>query len=270
MKNAFWVVIVLVVLVACTREGSPLFLRRKLSLVLFVPENSPVTRAVIPDETLITDCNILVYNSYGDLEERVFVPSRSLQLRDGCFNYDLQLLQDVPYTVVCAFNLGYALPAMTLEEARAYRFHLAYPDEFSRGLPMVAVRETVVPGDTLRLQAKRLMARLDLDIRTAGVPEDVLLKLTDVEVLGCPSSATLFPGSHVRDTFSRGVVLPFTDAPMSLYVLENLGEGMSLDIRAEYQGPDLHTDPGGRIHYRASLPPLERNCVYPITIKVTP
>jgi len=259
------VVIVMVVLTACTRKS----FRNETALIVFL-HSEVFTRAGFPDENLISDCNILVFNPYGDLEERVYTPARSLRAPDGRLTYNVRLLRDVPYTVVCAFNLGYALPAMTLEEARAYRYHLAHPEEYGRGLPMVAVREDVVPGDSIHLRAKRLMARVDVDLRADNVPEDVLLKFTDVEVGGCPSSATLFPGSHAVDTFSRGFVHSFADAPMSLYVLENLDEGMSLDIRAEYQGPDLHTDPGWRIHYRAALPPLERNCVYPITIKVTP
>lgn len=256
----------MVLLAACTRssQGDT----AKSSLILCVDE-VVATRAVSPEETLISDCNILIFNPYGDLEERVFIPSRSLRMRDGRFRYDVRLLRDVPYTVLCAFNMGYALPAMTLPQAREYRFFLAYPDEFTHGLPMVALCENTVPGDSLHLKAKRLVARIDLEVHKDEVPEGVVFKVTDVEVTGCPSSATLFPGSVVRETFSRGYVHTCDgfDHPMSLYVLENLGEGTALDIRVQYQGPDFNTPPGDKLHYRIPLPPLERNFIYPIIVK---
>lgn len=264
MKKAL-MVFVMVLLAACTRSPQTV-----ITSFAFILKEASATRAVSPEETLLSDCNILVFNPYGDLEERVYVPSRSLRAPDGSLRYNVRLLRDVPYTVLCAFNLGYALPAMTLSQAREYRFSLAYPDEYTHGLPMVALREHVVPGDSLQLRAQRLMARIDLQLCKEEVPEDVSFKITDVEVTGCPSSATLFPGSVVRDTFSRGLVFPLDgfESPVRLYVLENLGEGTGLDIRAEYQGPELNTGPGEKLHYRLPLPPLERNCVYPVTATI--
>lgn len=275
MIRKLFMVFVWVVLAGCSR---PILLSDciQCTLISCLPY-SFATRAANPDDLKITDCNILVYNAFGDLEERVFLPARSLQVDDGELRYRLQLLQDVPYTIVCAYNFGFALPAMTLAEARSYRYYMAYPDEYSRGLPMVAVRDAVMPGDTLQLQMRRLMARVDLQVDRSGLPADAFLKITDVEVTGCPCSATLFPGSRVEETFRQGFlhhnreVQPLNRSEedgisetVSLYILENLGEGTGVEIRAEYHSDMEDTGPGERRRFHLDLPPLERNGVYPV------
>jgi len=262
--------VLLVVLVACTRKEAHL---SETILILSLADDIP-TRAAIPDETRISDCNILVFNSFGDLEEKVFVPYRAMK---PDLQYKIPLLRNASYTLLCALNLGYELPFMNLEEARSYRFHLAYPDAYSQGLPMVALQEDYVPGDTLRMRARRLMARVDLQLDHSALPRDVFVKVTDVEVKNCPSSATLFPGSCAKETFYQGFTHRNTEVQplnrpgadglsetLALYILETVTEGSWLEIRAEYHSPDFHTDPGERVSYRLDLPPLERNAVYPV------
>ena len=270
------IILIWVVLTACTR-GAVIPHLDKTTLILESPQFSIPTRASSPDETRITDCNILVFNPYGDLEERIFVPERSLRAEDGYLKYEVNLLRDVPYTVLVALNLGYALPQMTLDEARTYRYHMAYPDEYSRGLPMAALREEVTPGDSIRLRAQRLMARVDLQLDRRQLSDDIFLKVTDVEVGGSASSVQLFPGSVAEDVFRQGFTHRNTEVQalnrfdasglsesVSLYVLENLAEGSYVEIKAEYHSDDQHTEAGERVTYRFDLPPLRRNGVYPV------
>jgi hypothetical protein len=211
------------------------------------------------------------------MEERIFIPNRALRAEDGYLKYEVRLLRDVPYTLLVALNLGYALPQMTLDEARTYRYHMAYPDEYSRGLPMVALREAVTPGDSIHLRAQRLMARVDLQLDRRQLSDDIFLKVTDVEVGGSASSVQLFPGSVAEDVFRQGFThrneevqaLNRFDAAglsetVSLYVLENLAEGSHVEIKAEYHSDDQHTEAGERVTYRFDLPPLRRNGVYPV------
>lgn len=272
MRKVF-IILIWVVLTACTRET----LRVNSTLILLANQQEFSTRAPSPDEIRITDCNILVFNPYGDMEERIFIPDRALRAEDGYLKYEVRLLRDVPYTVLVALNLGYALPQMTLDEARTYRYHMAYPDEYSRGLPMVALREAVTPGDSIHLRAQRLMARVDLQLDRRQLSDDIFLKVTDVEVGGSASSVQLFPGSVAEDVFRQGFThrneevqaLNRFDAAglsetVSLYVLENLAEGSCVEIKAEYHSDDQHTEAGERVTYRFDLPPLRRNGVYPV------
>lgn len=272
MRKVF-IILIWVVLTACTRET----LRVNSTLILLANQQEFSTRAPSPDEIRITDCNILVFNPYGDMEERIFIPDRALRAEDGYLKYEVRLIRDVPYTLLVALNLGYALPQMTLDEARTYRYHMAYPDEYSRGLPMVALREAVTPGDSIHLRAQRLMARVDLQLDRRQLSDDIFLKVTDVEVGGSASSVQLFPGSVAEDVFRQGFThrneevqaLNRFDAAglsetVSLYVLENLAEGSYVEIKAEYHSDDQHTEAGERVTYRFDLPPLRRNGVYPV------
>ena len=261
-------ILLLFVAVACTRKDSYARLFSETELILRTPLNSP-TRAANPDELRISDCNILIYNAFGDLEERSYYKEGTV--------YNTRLLRDVPYTIIAAANLGYALPALALEEARQYRYHLAYPDEYSRGMPMAVVLENVVPGPKRELQLERLMARIDLEVDRSDLPPGILIKITDASVGNCPSSVTLFPGSEALDCFTRGFThsntevdgLNRTDGLTSLYVLENCKDNTYVELKAEYHSDEYHTDPGERVTYRIPLQELRRNTVYPVTVSLS-
>ena len=255
--------------------------------------NTLLTRALEPDELRISDYNLLIFNAFGLLEEQIFVPHRELQLVEGAVCYETTLLQEVPYTIFAAANLGYALPRLSLEEARAYRYHLAYPDEYSQGLPMAACLEGCRTGKDGRLDLplERLMARIDIDVDRRELDAGVRLVFTEARLGNCPSSVRLFGESKAENdrqvflngfTKSGGEVQALNgdialglSGTVSLYLLENcqgtLLEGVSRDrdkiltdglypsvcsyveLKAEYYSESWHTRPGGRLVYRFYL-----------------
>ena len=280
----------LVVLAACTRDyEQPL-----VSLaVILTPQGFCPTRAGDPDDTRITDYNLYIFNAFGVLEERVFVPYRSLKLTDGKVRYNTTLLRDVPYTILAAANLGYELPFRTLEEAREYRYHMAYPDEFTQGIPMAAFVEEVTLGDDslLEVPLERLMARIELSIDRSQLQADVQFKVTDVRVGACPSSVQLIGPSKVngpQETFNLGYgktgsqVSALNEGSgaglsrsVNVYLLENcqgdllnsvltdsgkvFAEGTYqsicsyIELKAEYHSPVWNTRAGDKIIYRFYL-----------------
>lgn len=241
----------------------------KTSLILEAGESLPPTRASNPDETLVTDWNVFVFNAYGGLEEKAFVTR-------GEREYTLTLFRDVPYTILAAANMGYPLPIGSLEEARAFRYHLSYPDEYSRGLPMVAWLEDVLPTERMELALRRLMARIDFSVDRKELPADVLVKVVELSVRGCPSSARLYPGSEAEDTFREGFLKRYgeveeanrTGGVVSLYVLENCAPGTSVVVKTESHSPEGHTDLGKTVSYEIPLDELVRNTVYPVVLRV--
>ena len=280
----------LIVLAACTREDEqPLV---SLALILN-PQGFCSTRAGDPDDTRITDYNLYIFNAFGVLEERVFVPYRSLKLVDGKVQYSTTLLKDVPYTILAAANLGYELPFRTLEEAREFRYHMAYPDEFTQGIPMSAFVEEITLGDDglLEVPLERLMARIELSIDRSQLQADIQFKVTDVRVGACPSSVQLIGPSKVsgpQETFNLGYgktgsqVSALNEGSgaglsrsVNVYLLENC-QGDLLDnvltdsgkiftdgtyqsicsyieLKAEYHSPTQHTRVGDRLIYRFYL-----------------
>lgn len=279
----------LVVLGACSREQEPTV---SIALILNT-QGSYATRAGDPDDIRITDYNLYIFNAFGVLEERVFVPYRSLKLVDGKVQYNTTLLRDVPYTILATANLGYELPFRTLDEAREYRYHMAYPDEFTQGIPMAAYQEGITVGDDAMLEVplERLMARIELSIDRSQLQADVQFKVTEVRVGACPSSVQLVGPSKVsgpQETFNRGYGKTGTEVSalnegsgaglsrsVCVYLLENC-QGDLLDnvitdsgkvfadgtyqdicsyieIKAEYHSPTWHTRVGDRIIYRFYL-----------------
>lgn len=189
-KHLLYLFAVWFVLVECTREETPIVF---VSFSL-VPSQSLQTRANDPDEDRIADYNLFIFNAYGLLEEKVYVSSRQLEMENGVVTHHTRLMQNVPYTILAAANLGYELPCRTLAEAKAYRYHMAYPDEFTPGVPMATVLDNVRVGEDSHfpLPLKRLMARVDLRIDRTALDPDVSFTVRSVQVGGSPSSVQLF------------------------------------------------------------------------------
>ena len=116
-KYLLYLLSVLLVPVGCTRTETPTI---SVCFSLFT-SGSPRTRANDPDEDRIADYNLFIFNAYGLLEEKVYVSSRQMQTENGVVVHHTRLMQNVPYTILAAANLGYELPCRTLAEAKAYR-----------------------------------------------------------------------------------------------------------------------------------------------------
>ena len=275
------VLIVMVVLAACTRETAP-SPYVDTTLILGLADDIP-TRADMPDEVKTTDWNLLIFNAFGDLEEHVYVPSHA----GYSLSHTTRLLREVPYTIIATANLGYQLPIHCLSDALEYRYRLVRPEDYRQGIPMAVVLEEVLVTEQMSLQLERLMARMDLRMDRRELEADVLLKVTEVSIGNCPSSVSLFPGSGVEtasQTFQQGFTLKDAEVDalnrdsadalsgtVSLYLLENVNPTHEsfLEIKAQYHSPDYHTTPGEPLTYRVPLGEVRRNTVYPIIVSVS-
>ena len=255
-------------------------------------ESSAPTRSALPDETLVSDVNLLVYNAEGLLEERQFLSGRQLTVTDGAVRLKTGFLQGVPYDVFVAANVGYALPALDRKAVESYRFHLAYPDEYSRGMPMSARLDGYVNEgeEELFLPLVRTMARIDLNLDRTKLNSDVTFTVTSVRIGNGPSSVLLFGDSRAESAsqvFAGGFSLegrqvqalnvdqaPGVSGRISLYLPENLqgdllqtnderekffsegpyGQVCSyLEIRGSYHSDSFHTRAGEPLIYRFYL-----------------
>lgn len=212
-----------------------------------------------PDPVLISDFNILIYNAHGVLEESVFVPERELT---EAF-YSTTLMAGQPFTVLAAANLGYALGNLTLEEALSFRHYLAYPDEYSHGIPMAAVYEGEAPEPVVKIGLERLMGAVDVRLDKSGLDTDVKLTVKEIRIGNCPVWAMLFSPGKAVQFFSNGFSLSGTalypldrGEAVRLYLLENLsGENPSsyVEIKSVYSSPECHTAAGEYLIYRFYL-----------------
>jgi hypothetical protein len=81
MRRAGVLLLVLSLMIGCDSRDQE---ERYAGTVLVLdPESSAPTRSVPPDETLVSDINLAIYNSEGLLEERRFLSGRQLSVTDG-------------------------------------------------------------------------------------------------------------------------------------------------------------------------------------------
>ena len=290
MRRAGVLLLVLSLMIGCDnrdRDG-----RFAETVLVLECEGSTPTRSTLPDETLVSDINLLIYNSEGLLEERRFLSGRQLSATDGTVRLKTGLLKGVPYDIFVAANIGYALPVLTRKDVETYRYHLAYPDEYSRGMPMSAHLDGYVnEGETeVLLPLVRTMARIDLTIDRTKLDSDVSFQVTSVHVGNGPSSVRLFGDSRAESAsqvFAGGFSLEgrqvqalnidqYTgvSGSVSLYLPENLqGDLLSardergkvfsegqydkvcsyLEIRGSYHSDSWHTRAGEPLMYRFYL-----------------
>lgn len=251
-------------------------------------EDGVRTKSQLPDDQLVSDINLLIYNENGLLEEKRFFSRRQWDGRQ----LKTALLTEAPYDIFVCANLGYALPDLSREAMETYRYHLAYPDEYGQGIPMCARLDgyTSHGASSVHLSLVRTMARIDLSLDRSLLNADVSFLVTDVRIGGCPSSVRLFGDSKAESTaqvFAGGFSLtgrqvqPLNieqtfgrSGTVSLYLLENLqgdlletgkevekvlGENRLaevcsyLEIRGSYHSDTWHTRPGEPLVYRFYL-----------------
>ena len=250
------------------------------------------TRSALPDDRLVSDVNLLIYNAEGLLEERRYWSARQLTVTDGAVRIPTNLLAGVPYDIFVAANLGYALQPLSREAVESYRYHMAYPDEYSRGMPMSGRLDGCVTGGEaeVRIPLVRTMARIDLNLDRTKLDSDVTFQVTSVVIGNGPSSVMLFQDSKAESAtqvFAGGFSLdgrqvqalnldesPGVSGTVSLYLPENLQgdlldtgderekvftEGQYdkvcsyLEIRGSYHSGSWHTRAGEPLVYRFYL-----------------
>lgn len=283
-------VLLLSLVIGCNswdRDGK----RAGTALVLDVCCGIP-TRSSLPDDRLVSDINLLIYNAEGLLEEQRYLNARQFTVEEGTIPLKTTLLTGVAYDIFVAANIGYALPALSRRAVDSYRYYFAYPDEYSRGIPMSARLDAYVSGGEaeVRIPLVRTMARIDLALDRTELRSDVNFQVTSVTIGNGPSSVLLFGDSKAESAtqvFSSGFTLegrqvqalnidqsPGVSGTVSLYLPENLqgdlletdeetekhftegpyGQICSyLEIRGTYHSDNWHTRAGEPLIYRFYL-----------------
>ena len=239
--------------------------RAGTALVLDVESRIP-TRSSLPDDRLVSDINLLIYNAEGLLEERRYLTARQFTVQDGTIPVKTTLLTDVAYDIFIAANLGYALPALSREAVETYRYYLAYPDEYSRGMPMSARLDGYVSGEEeeVRIPLVRAMARIDLVLDRTELRSDVTFQVTSVTIGNGPSSVRLFGDSKAESAtqvFSGGFTLDGRQVQaLNIDQFPGISGAISLYLPENLQGDLLDTDDETEKHF--SEGPYGRVCSY--------
>lgn len=249
------------------------------------------SRSDTPDETRISDLNLFAFREDSELEERLWISSRQFR-EDG--EYSMALPKGLAYSLYACVNFGYEIRDVhSRDDLERYRYYMAYPDEYSRGIPMSGIAEIDGETDDVTIPLERMMAKISLRIDRRELDKDVRFNVYSVLVGNTPRSASAFGTSRVQgemDTFSRGFDRTGTQADglnrirgetseeVSVYLLENLqGDRPDfpsyIEIRAEYNSSSRYTPPGEYLIYRFHLGSgpgnydVQRNFHYRFTVR---
>lgn len=192
-----------------------------------------------PPEYDIHDLCIFIFDEYGDLEEEAYFPKIQ---GTGEYTYRSYLVAGKRYTICACANTGYRIKAETLEELEAAEYHLAYPDEYSHGIPMAGsteVRRAEKEGSII-LQLERLMAKISLRIDRSRLSEGVDMDVTEVRIGNCPKKVTMFTESRVEDAeacFITGLVRKEDETyPLNTYGTDGVSGEVDLYMLENMQG----------------------------------
>lgn len=219
---------------------------KKVLCRIAVNDGDYASKAMDPDEERISDVSIMIFDERGDAEE-------CLWLQNGQKTAEVSLVVGKRYSFRACANFGYRTYADHIDELDETIYYMAYPDEYSQGMPMYAEIDNIRIGEdaSVELRLQRLMAKISLRMDRRRLSEGVEMNVLGVRIGNCPKSVKVFGKNTVsshdqcfgmgfsRDDVQTAVLNTIRQDDISgtvtLYMLENMQgdiEG-SIDSDAE-------------------------------------
>lgn len=219
---------------------------KKVLCRIAVNDGDYASKAMDPDEERISDVSIMIFDERGDAEE-------CLWLQNGQTTTEVSLVVGKRYSFRACANFGYRTYADHIDELDETIYYMAYPDEYSQGMPMYAEIDNIRIGEdaSVELKLQRLMAKISLRMDRRRLSEGVEMNVLGVRIGNCPKSVKVFGKNTVsshdqcfgmgfsRDDIQTAVLNTIRQDDISgtvtLYMLENMQgdiEG-SIDSDAE-------------------------------------
>lgn len=211
------------------------------------------TRSMDPEENKISDLNVFLFNSEGYLEYSKFISRREfVAAGDGTAEIQLRTILGQQCAVYVCANFGYEINGISsIEDLESSRYYLAYPDEYSKGIPMTGKWTGTVKsaGSAIDIGLVRMMSKISLRIDRSALSPGIKMNIRSVEIKQCPKSALLFGKSkaeNATDVFQNGFIKTYAEADelnveasegvsreVSLYMLENMQGDILKGITSE-------------------------------------
>ena len=199
----------------------------------------PDVRSEYPDENLITDISLLIFDETGAAEECIF-------LGNGLLHYTTKLVTNKEYRFCACANFGYPVYADHIDELQEITYRAAYPDEYHEGIPMYAEEEMLIcNGTALDISLKRLMAKISIRMDRSLLDKDVEMNIRSARIGNCPRYVTPFRDSrngNADDSFPLGFSLDDVQtADLNFSIGNGLSKEVSLFMFENMQGKsDVH------------------------------
>ena len=206
---------------------------KKVLCRIAVNDGDYASKAMDPDEERISDVSIMIFDERGDAEE-------CLWLQNGQKTAEVSLVVGKRYSFRACANFGYRTYADHIDELDETIYYMAYPDEYSQGMPMYAEIDNIRIGEdaSVELKLQRLMAKISLRMDRRRLSEGVEMNVLGVRIGNCPKSVKVFGKNTVsshdqcfgmgfsRDDVQTAVLNTIRQDDISgtvtLYMLENM------------------------------------------------
>ena len=228
--------------VGCARIGTPE--EKEVMCRISVEDIGYAVKAMDPDENMISDVSIMIFDERGEAEECLWLPN-------GETSTEIPLVLGKTYSFRACANFGYRTFADHISELDETVFYMAYPDEYSKGMPMYACADGIRIGNdaSVSLKMKRLMAKISLRMDRRKLSDGVEMNVVGVRIGNCPKSVKVFGTNAVSNHdqcfgigFSRNdaqtaVLNTLTkddlSGTVSLYMLENMQGDMPESLASD-------------------------------------
>lgn len=219
-----------------------------------------MTRAIDPDEEMISDISLMIFDETGAAEDCFWLPR-------GKRECTARLIMDKEYTFCACANFGYQVYADHIDELEEITFHMAYPDEYREGIPMYSMEKVRITGEPeVTLNLKRLMAKISLRIDRSRLDKDVEMHVRSVRIGNCPRMANVFTQSRVRDGddcfpagFTRGAL---EAAGLNINASKGMSKEISLYMLENMQGEIPHSVTSDSDKVFDKDDPMREKCSY--------
>lgn len=251
-------------IVGCDME--PCSITRQMTPVRF--ETGTVCRAYDPEESLLTDLNLYIFNERQQIEQHIYLKLKDLQTSGNGYSYQVSLLKGCRYSIYAFANAGWKQKFETVGELKGYRYFFAYPDDYRTGIPMSGMAENAEVGEDreITVHLERLMAKVSLRMDRSRLDGDVSMDVTHVSAGGCPKSVQVFGDSRIT-TPDEAFINGFSRTGGEVGGLnDNIGGGtsrnISLYIAENMQGDLLYGSVSHKDKYFEEGDPNAEICSY--------
>ncbi len=179
------------------------------TVIILDTGNMVQSRSEDPQEDLISDINLFIFDDRGMLERRIYATAAQIQGSGGSIHIRTGLLSEGTYSIYALANAGYPLYPDTEQEVLETRYYFTYPDEFRTGIPMSGQFHgcTVRKGQPVEIKLVRNMAKISVSIDRSRLDKDVSFYVNSISIGGCPKVVTPFMKNTISsgyDTFLKG------------------------------------------------------------------
>ena len=244
MRHIYCLLAAIVSLTPATSCGEKTFSEEESEILIELDTGQPAeVRSADPQEDLITDMNLFIFNDRGMPESRLYLTRAQMGNGPEGYSVRVNLLSGGTYSVYALANAGYPLYPDSEEDVINTRYYFTYPDEYRIGIPMSGkiLGYTVRQGHPLKIRLERTMAKISISIDRSRLSKDVSFSVNSISIGGCPKSVSPFKESSVEsgyDTFIKG----FSKSDSEVSALNSdSGHGKSGET-AVYMFENLHGD----------------------------